>query len=73
MKKKIDVSYTSCFFRDIKKWHKAGLTEADYRPICLMSLGYSKLYRKDDPYIKRSNEIGRKDIKPEYKDMIKWV
>ena len=73
LEKKIDVSYTSCFFRDIKKWHKAGLTEADYRPICLMSLGFSKMYRKDDPYIKRSNEIGRKDIKPEYKDMIKWV
>ena len=73
LEKGIDVSYTSCFFRDIKKWHKAGLTESDYRPICLMSIGYAEKYRKDDPYIKGSNRAGRKDIKPEYKDMVKWV
>ena len=69
----IDISYTSCFFRDIKKWHEAGLTEADYRPICLMSIGYSKLYRKDDPYVKSAAKFNRSDIKPEYKDMVKWV
>ena len=69
----IDISYTSCFFRDIKKWHEAGLTEADYRPICLMYIGYSKLYRKDDPYVKSAAKFNRSDIKPEYKDMVKWV
>ena len=69
----IDISYTSCFFRDIKKWHEVGLTEADYRPICLMSIGYSKLYRKDDPYVKSAAKFNRSDIKPEYKDMVKWV
>ena len=69
----IDITYTSCFFRDIKKWHEAGLTEADYRPICLMSIGYSKLYRKDDPYVKSAAKFNRSDIKPEYKDMVKWV
>ena len=69
----IDISYTSCFFRDIKKWHEAGLTEAEYRPICLMSIGYSKLYRKDDPYVKSAAKFNRSDIKPEYKDMVKWV
>ena len=69
LEKKIDVSYTSCFFRDIKKWHEVGLTYADYRPIILMSAGYKKVYRKDVPYIKN----GLSDIKPEFKDMVEWI
>ena len=69
LEKKIDVSYTSCFFRDIKKWHEVGLTYADYRPIMLMTAGYKKVYRKD--IIKFYSELS--DIKPEFKDMIKWI
>ena len=69
LEEKIDVSYTSCFRRDIKHWHKAGLTHADYRPIMLITAGYSKEYRKDVPYVK----YGLPDIKPEYKEMIQWI
>ncbi len=69
LKEKIDVSYTSCFRRDIKLWHKAGLTHADYRPIMLMSTGYSKKYRKDVSYIKN----GLSDIKPEINEIVKWI
>ena len=69
LEKKLDISYTSCFRRDIKHWHNAGLTHADYRPIILMSAGYSKTYRKDMPYIK----LKKNDIKPEYKEMVKWM
>ena len=69
LEKKIDVSYTSCFRREIKYWHEVGLTHADYRPIILMSAGYSKRYRKDVPYVK----YGLPDIKPEYKEMIEWI
>ena len=68
LEEKIDISYTSCFRRNIKHWHNAGLTHADYRPIMLMTAGYSKKYRKDMAYIKH-----KKDIKPEYKEMIKWM
>jgi len=70
LEKKIDVAYTSCFFRDIKKWHEIGLTYADYRPIILMSAGYKKVYRKDDPNFIAT---GLSDIKPEFKDMIEWI
>ena len=69
LEEKIDVSYTSCFRRDIKHWHKAGLTHADYRPIMLITAGYSKEYRKDVPYVKE----GLPDIKPEYEEMIQWI
>lgn len=69
LENKVDLSYTSCFFRDINEWKKVGLTEADYRPIILMSAGYHEQYRKDMRYIK----YGRTDIKPEFEDMIKWI
>lgn len=69
LEKKIDISYTSCFSRNIKDWHNIGLTHADYRPVMLMSAGYSKTYRKDVDYIKN----GLLDIKPEFKEMVKWI
>jgi len=69
LEKKIDIAYTSCFFRDIKKWHEIGLTFSDYRPIILMSAGYKKVYRKD--IIKFYSELP--DIKPEFKDMVEWI
>ena len=37
LEQNIDVSYTSCFERDIKKWHDRGSRDADYRPIVLMT------------------------------------
>ena len=69
LEQNIDVSYTSCFFRDIKKWHDIGLRDADYRPIILMSAGYSELYRYE---VLKSYGREKEDIKPEYKEIIKW-
>jgi len=69
LEKQIDVSYTSCFRRDIKLWHEKGLTDADYRPIILMTAGYKETYRKDMQLVKR----GEIDIKPEYEEMVKWI
>ena len=70
LEKKIDVSYTSCFFRDIKKWHEVGLTYSNYRPIVLMTAGYKNTYRKDVDYIKH---CGFADRKPEYDKIIEWL
>ena len=69
LEQNIDVSYTSCFFRDIKKWHDIGLKDADYRPIVLMSAGYSELYRHQQL---TTFPKGVEDIKPEYEEIIKW-
>ena len=69
LEQNIDVSYTSCFGRDIKKWHDMGLKDADYRPIVLMSAGYSEVYRYK---LKTSMYKGVEDIKPEYEEIIKW-
>ena len=62
-----------CFRRDIKLWHKNGLTHADYRPIMLMTAGYKKIYRKDWPIYQSLVKRGEIDIKPEYEEMIKWI
>ena len=72
LEEKIDVSYTSCFERDIKKWHDRGITAAEYRPIVLMTAGYSETYRRDFIRLKYP-KYAHLDIKPEYKDMIKWI
>tara|TARA_B100001057_G_scaffold296309_1_gene296504 strand:- start:20644 stop:21333 length:690 start_codon:yes stop_codon:yes gene_type:complete len=69
LEQNIDVSYTSCFFREIEKWHDIGLKDADYRPIVLMSAGYSELYRYE---MLRSYGREKEDIKPEYEEIIKW-
>ena len=69
LESKIDLSYTSCFIRDPKQWRENGLKHVKYRPIILMSMGYSEVYRKDVPYVKK----GLPDIKPEYEEMIEWI
>lgn len=70
LESKVDLSYTSCFWRDPQKWLDAGLDHAKWRPIILMSIGYAERYRYED-----LKDWGRshEDIKPEYEDMIKWV
>ena len=70
LEEKIDISYTSCFRREQKYWQEVGLKHAEYRPIILMTAGYSKQYRKDVPYVKRKL---KQDIKPEYEEMIQWM
>jgi hypothetical protein len=73
LEQNIDVSYTSCFSRDMKKWHKVGLTAADYRPIILMSAGYAKRYRYEILKLSMNRKDVKDDIKPEYEDVIKWI
>ena len=70
LEEKIDISYTSCFRREQKYWQEVGLKHAEYRPIILMTSGYHKKYRKDVLYVKQRI---KKDIKPEYEEMIQWM
>ena len=70
IEKSLDISYTSCFFRDAQKWRDAGLDHAKWRPIILASIGYAERYRYEDV-----KDWGRthEDLKPEYEDMIEWI
>ena len=66
LEESLDISYTSCFYRDSQRWRDVGLEHAKYRPIMLASIGYAETYRfqeADTEYWK----------KPEYEDMIKWM
>ena len=81
LEEKIDVSYTSCFFRNPEKWRLVGLDHAEYRPIMLITCGYGELYRKDNlkKFPKQDLSKGEtvdktgEDIKPKYSEMIKWI
>lgn len=66
----LDVSYTSCFFRDISKWRKAGLVHSKYRPSVLMSIGYKQEYRHE---WMEKNKLQQYDRKPEIDEIIKWM
>ena len=63
----LDISYNSCFTREIKYWHNWGLTNITTRPLLMLSCGYGEIYRrKDGPdYFK--------NLKPEHQDIITWV
>ena len=66
----LDISYNSCFKREVKDWHKVGLTMVDQRPITMLSCGYAKRYREED--IKDYRKEGW-DIKPEMNEIVKWI
>ena len=59
----LDISYNSCFRRDIREWHMVGLNMIKARCITMISCGYAEIYRT------RS----KLDLKPEQKDIIKWI
>ena len=66
----LDISYNSCFKRRPQQWHNAGLNMVDTRPIVMMSCGYAERYRREDlQYLKVEHE----DVKPEMKEIIKWI
>ena len=81
LEEKIDVSYTSCFFRNAEKWRLVGLEHAEYRPIMLITCGYGEVYRKDilekwdDEETPKGKLIDRsgEDMKPAVSEMIKWI
>ena len=64
----IDVSYTLCFPRDLKKWTNVSFINS--KPILFMSLGYAKKYRYE--ILEKNNEL-QDDIKPDIKEVIKWI
>ena len=66
----LDVSYTSCFHRDVSKWHKAGLAHSKYRPSVLMTIGYKQEYRHE---WMEKNKLQQDDRKPEIDEIIKWM
>ena len=68
MEEGIDVSYTSCFPRKVELWKDVPYVK--YRPLLLMSLGYSERYRYED--LEKSGEL-QDDIKPNIDEVIKWI
>jgi hypothetical protein len=66
----LDISYNSCFKRNAKDWHNVGLHMVEQRPITMVSCGYAKRYRIQD--LKSWGKDGW-DLKPEMKDIIKWI
>ena len=61
MEEEIDISFCSCFVRDVKQW--CDLPFIKYEPRLLVSLGYGDKYR-------RRNED---DLKPEPEEIIEWI
>ena len=68
MEKDIDVSYTSCFPRQVSKWQDVPYVK--YRPLLLMSLGYAERYRRQDL---EDLGVSHEDVKPEMNEVIKWI
>ena len=66
----LDISYNSCFKREVKDWHKVGLTMVDQRPITMISCGYAKRYREQDMKIWGKLDW---DKKPEIEEIVKWI
>ena len=66
----LDMSYNSCFKRDVKSWHNVGLVMVETRPILMMTCGYGYRYRRQD--LKRENKTDW-DLKPEIDDVVKWI
>ena len=66
----IDVSYTSCFFREISKWRKRGLVHSNYTRRLLLSIGYKNEYRYE--FMEKENKQ-QDDRKPEADEIIKWI
>ena len=66
----IDVSYTSCFYRNPEEWRNRGLFHVKWRPITLMSCGYGDIYRRD---VLRNQGRDSEDFKPDIKEIIKWI
>lgn len=66
----LDISYNSCFKRNIKDWHNVGLHMVEQRPIIMLSCGYAKRYRIQD--LKSWGKDGW-DTKPEIDEIVKWI
>ena len=66
----LDMSYNSCFRRNLSEWHKIGLHTVKQRPITMISCGYAERYREED--LKKWGKDGW-DVKPEFEDIVRWI
>jgi len=66
----LDMSYNSCFRRDVKSWHNVGLHMVKTRPILMISVGYGERYKRDDL---KDWGMEKDDVKPEADEIIKWI
>ena len=66
----LDISYNSCFKRNVKDWHNVGLHMVEQRPIIMLSCGYAERYRRQDL---RDKKIEDWDTKPEIDEIVKWI
>ena len=66
----LDMSYNSCFKRDVKSWHDVGLTMVKQRPILMVTIGYAKQYRRD---LLKEWGKDKLDYKPDIKEIVKWL
>ena len=66
----LDMSYNSCFKRNVKEWHKVGLDMIKHRPILMMTVGYAERYRIQDLKDRGKDSW---DVKPPKRDIIKWM
>ncbi len=66
----LDMSYNSCFKRDVKSWHDVGLTMVKQRPILMISIGYAEQYRRD---LLKEWGKDKLDYKPDIKDIVRWL
>ena len=66
----LDISYNSCFKRNVKDWHNVGLHMVEQRPIIMLSCGYAERYRRQDLIDKKIEDW---DTKPEIDEIVKWI
>jgi len=70
LEKNIDVTYNSCFVRDVEVWHNIGLSAVTQRPILMISCGYAERYRRQDL---QDNNTENQDVKPSFEDVVRWI
>ena len=66
----LDMSYNSCFKRDVKLWHKLGLHQVKQRPILMVTIGYAEKYRRD---VLKDWGKDKMDYKPEVDEIVRWL
>ena len=66
----LDMSYNSCFKRDVKSWHNVGLTMVKQRPILMVTIGYAEKYRRD---LLKEWGKDKLDYKPDIKEIVRWL
>jgi hypothetical protein len=66
----LDMSYNSCFKRQVEEWHSVGLYEVKQRPILMITCGYAKRYRMEDLIARGQKEW---DTKPEPDKILRYI